>query len=145
MTRPRRATLVATALVLGALAGLVAISLTNALVYYVTPTELVASPQSGTVRLYGVVQPGSVSFDAPSSTLTFRVADGTTAIVVTSRSLPAGMFRDGMAVVLAGRLTARGQFTADEILVKHSEVYEPLQPGETVPPGVLDTLPKRTP
>lgn len=140
MRRPRIATLVGLALVVGAFVSLVGISLTNALVYYVTPTELTANPATGTVRLYGVVQPGSVRWDDVSSTLSFIVTDGTTSTAISSRSLPTALFRDGVGVVLAGRTTGPGAFEADEVLVKHSEVYEPLEPGETPPPGLLDAL-----
>lgn len=140
MTRPRTATLVGLALVGGAFVALVGISLTNAIAYYVTPTELVAAPPSGNVRLYGIVEPGSVRWDNASQTLSFRITDGAKTVAVTSRSLPTGLFRDGIGVVLAGRVTASSTFSADEILVKHSEVYEPLKPGETPPPGLLETI-----
>ena len=140
MRRPRVGTIVGLALVAGAFAALVAISLSSALVYYVTPTELTADARSGGVRLYGVVEPGSVQWDAPSSTVSFRVTDGSTTIDVESSSIPTGLFRDGIGVVLAGRLNGSGLFTADEVLVKHSEVYEPLQPGQTLPPGLLERI-----
>lgn len=145
MRRPRLATLLGLALVVGAFIALVTISLTSALVYYVTPTELASNPRTGAVRLYGIVEPGSVRWDAAASTLSFRVTDGSTTIAVASRSLPTGLFRDGIGVVLAGRANGSGAFAADEILVKHSEVYEPLMPGETPPAGLLDTLREDSP
>ena len=132
--------MVGLALVAGAFVALIAISLTSALTYYVTPTELASGTGGGSVRLYGVVEPGSVDWQADTSTLSFRVTDGTTTLAVASRSLPTGLFRDGIGVVLAGRLADPGRFDADEILVKHSEVYAPLQPGESLPPGLLDTI-----
>lgn len=140
MRRPRAATLVGLVLVVGAFLALVAVSVTSALVYYVTPSELASKPPAGAIRLYGVVEPGSVVWNAGDSTLTFRITDGTTSVSVASRSLPTGLFRDGIGVVLAGRLTGPGAFTADEILVKHSSVYEPLKPGQAMPPGLLDTI-----
>ena len=140
MTRPRLVTLVGLGLVTAAFAALVGISLTSAIVYYVTPTELAADRTTGSVRLYGIVEPGSVRWDAPTSTLSFRITDGTTTIGVASRSLPTSLFRDGIGVVLAGRATGPGAFVADEVLIKHSAVYEPLRPGETPPPGLLETI-----
>ncbi len=144
MKRPRAATVVGLALVVGAFAALVGISLSSALVYYVTPSELTADARTGQVRLYGVVEPGSVRWDADSSALSFRVSDGTTTMAVESRSLPTGLFGDGIGVVLAGRVASSGAFLADEVLVKHSEVYEPLRPGETLPPGLLDMIREQT-
>lgn len=140
MRRPRIATVVGLVLVVGAFAGLVGISFTNAIVYYVTPTELAASQSSGSVRLYGIVAPGSVLWDTATSRLSFRITDGTTAVDVTSRSLPTGLFRDGIGVVLAGRMTEPARFDADEILVKHSEIYEPLKPGQSPPPRFLESI-----
>lgn len=145
--RPRAATLVALALVVGAFVALVAISLTSALVYYVTPTELANGKASGTVRLYGVVVNNSVSWDSAARTLAFRITDGTTTVGVTSTAIPTALFRDGVAVVLVGRATDATHFVADELLVKHSEVYEPLGPGETIPPNILERIdaPSRSP
>lgn len=145
--RPRVATLVALALVVAAFATLVAISLTSALVYYVTPTELASARPSSTVRLYGVVVSGSVAWDAAARTLMFQVSDGTTTVDVTSRSLPTALFRDGVGVILVGQATGAHHFVADELLVKHSEVYEPLRPGETIPPNILEQIraPEATP
>lgn len=140
MRRPRLLTLLGLGLVTAAFVALVGISLTNAIVYYVTPTEFAAHPTTGNVRVYGIVEPGSVRWDGPTSTLSFRITDGTTTMAVVSRSLPTGLFRDGIGVVLAGRATGREEFSADEVLVKHSEVYEPLRPGETPPPGLIDTI-----
>jgi cytochrome c-type biogenesis protein CcmE len=137
--------LIGLVLVVGAFLALVGISLTSGIAYYVTPTELAAAPPSGNVRLYGIVEPGSVRWEATSSTLSFRITDGATTVAVTSRSLPTGLFRDGIGVVLAGRVTAPGTFGADEVLVKHSEVYEPLKPGETPPPGLLETIREEAP
>lgn len=145
MTRPRTVTLVGLGLVAAAFVALVAISLTSSLVYYVTPTEFAAARPAGSVRLYGIVEPESVRWDAASSTLTFRVTDGETTLAVVSRSLPTGLFRDGIGVVLAGRATGAAEFAADEVLVKHSEVYEPLRPGETPPPGLLETIRQEAP
>ena len=145
MRRPRTATLVGLALIVGAFIALVGISLTSAIAYYVTPTELAAAPPSGNVRLYGIVEPGSVRWDTATSTLSFNITDGTTTVAVSSRSLPTGLFRDGIGVVLAGRLVAPDAFGADEVLVKHSEVYEPLKPGETPPPGLLKTIREESP
>lgn len=145
MSRPRVSTLVGLGLVAGAFLALVGITLASALVYYVTPTELNANPQAGNVRLYGIVDPGSVRWDAQSSTLSFRITDGTTTLAVVSQSLPTGLFRDGIGVVLSGHAAGPGAFAADEVLVKHSEVYQPLQPGATPPPGLLDTIRQGSP
>lgn len=145
MRRPRVATLVGLALVVAAFAALVGISMTSAIVYYVTPTELATAGPSGSVRLYGIVERDSVRWDSGTSTLSFRITDGTTSVAVSSRSLPTDLFRDGVGVVLGGRMTAAGLFAADEILVKHSEVYAPLKPGETPPQDLMKAIREAAP
>lgn len=138
--RARPATLLGLGLVVAALVALGGLAVTNAVVYYVTPTELVARPVDGPVRLYGIVVPGTVGFDRAKSVLSFRISDGRTSVAVTSGSLPTALFRDGIGVVLVGRSTGPGTFSAEEILIKHSEVYQPLKPGETIPPGILEQI-----
>lgn len=140
MRAPRSATVVGLVLVVAAFIALVTISLSSSLVYYLTPSELAAEARSGSVRLYGVVEPGSVRWDASSSLVSFSLTDGSSTMAVQSSSLPTGLFREGIGVVLAGKASGDGVFLADEILVKHSEVYAPLEPGQTLPPGLLETI-----
>lgn len=140
MRVPRAATLLGLLLLSAAFGALVILSLGNALVYYVTPSELAADPRREAVRLYGLVEMGSVRWDEPATTVSFRVTDGSRSMDVSSRAVPTGLFREGIGVVLAGRQDAAGVFVADEILVKHSEVYAPLRPGETMPPGLLESI-----
>lgn len=141
----RPATVAGLILVVGAFVALVALALTSAVVYYVTPTELKAHSADRPVRLYGVVVPGSLVLDRTGGSLDFQVTDGTTMVAVSTRAVPTALFRDGVGVVLPGRLSGPGRFVADELLVKHSEVYDPLLPGETVPPGVLDEIRAQAP
>jgi cytochrome c-type biogenesis protein CcmE len=138
MTRPRRVTVIGLGLVVVAFVVLGAMSLRSALVYDLTPTELGSRPVGERARLYGIVVDGSVQFDEATRTLRFAVTDGRSTTAVSTQSIPTALFRDGIAVVLGGRLTAPGTFVADQLVVKHSEVYAPLEPGQTVPPGVLD-------
>ncbi len=140
MTGPRPLTAVGIALVGVSFGFLLVVGLTSAVAYYVTPTELASRGGDGAIRLYGIVEAGSIRWDAPGSTLSFQVTDGITTVAVTSTSLPAGIFQDGIGVVLAGRSHGPGQFVADEILVKHSQVYVPLAPGATLPPSLVDTI-----
>jgi cytochrome c-type biogenesis protein CcmE len=138
MTRPRPVTLIGLGLVVVAVVILAAMNLQSALVYDLTPTELGSRPVGERARLYGIVVDGSVQFDEATKTLRFAVTDGRSTTAVSTQSIPTALFRDGVAVVLAGRLTGPGAFVADQLVVKHSEVYAPLDAGQTMPPGVLD-------
>lgn len=140
MRQPRPATFLGLGLVGAALIALGGLALTNSVEYYVTPSELAAHPTDGPVRLYGIVVAGSVGYDRSTGVLAFQVSDGEMTESVTSRFLPTALFRDGVGVVLVGRSTGPDAFAADEILIKHSAVYQPLAPGETIPPDVLQQI-----
>ncbi|HVA86758.1 MAG TPA: cytochrome c maturation protein CcmE [Candidatus Saccharimonadales bacterium] len=138
--RPRAITVIGLALVVIAFGALIVTALTSALEYDVTPTELALHQAGGTIRLYGIVVPKSERWDAVTKTLSFALTDGSTTVEVRSTALPTDLFRDGAAVVVAGQADGTERFTATEVLVKHSEVYAPLAPGQTIPPGVVQQL-----
>ena len=105
-------------------------SVGNALVYYLTPTELVSRGEAAvgeTVRLGGLVEAGSIS--GPATDLTFVVTDGDTAIEVHSTVAPTRSFREGSGAVVEGALGADGVFVATQVIVKHDENYEAPAPG----------------
>lgn len=143
--RGRPATVLGLGMIVVALVAVIALGAPGALVYYVTPSELITDPSARAVRLYGIVEAGSVSRDDGSGELRFRVTDGTATIAVRTSAIPTALFRDGVAVILAGRPESATSFVADELLVKHSEVYAPLAPGQTLPPGLVEQLLQETP
>jgi cytochrome c-type biogenesis protein CcmE len=106
----------------------------DALVYYLTPTELAARGEAAigqSVRLGGLVLPGSVSGSATD--LTFVLTDGDTQITVHSSVAPTSSFREGAGAVVEGALRTDGVFEADEVLVKHDENYVAPSQGELPP------------
>jgi cytochrome c-type biogenesis protein CcmE len=110
----------------------------NALVYYLTPTELLARGEAATtesVRLGGLVEAGSVS--GPATDLTFVLTDGTSRITVHSRVAPTSSFREGVGAVVEGRLGADGVFEATQVIVKHDENYVAPTEG-TLPTQLFD-------
>lgn len=130
---PRRpwGILVLVGVVLVVVAYLAFSSIGNALVYYLTPTELLARGEAGvgqTVRLGGVVATGSVS--GPATDLTFAITDGDTEITVHSTVAPTRSFREGSGAVVEGALGADGTFEATQVIVKHDENYVAPEPGE---------------
>jgi cytochrome c-type biogenesis protein CcmE len=110
----------------------------NALVYYVTPTELLARGDEAigeTLRLGGLVAEGSI--EGPATDLTFVLTDGDGEVTVHSTVAPTRSFREGSGAVVQGVLLASGVFEANQVIVKHDENYEAPAPGET-PPNVFD-------
>jgi cytochrome c-type biogenesis protein CcmE len=106
-------------LVVVAVIGYLALSsVGNALVYYLTPTELLArgpAEVGKTERLGGLVKAGSISGEAPD--LTFVLTDGTTEISVHAATAPTRSFRVGIGAVVEGQLGADGVFEASLVIV----------------------------
>ena len=123
--RGRRWGLLLGVVVVVAVIGYLALSsVGNALVYYLTPTELLdrgSAAVGETVRLGGLVETGSIAGEAPN--LRFVLTDGTTEIIVHATSAPTRSFREGIGAVVEGTLGADGVFEASQVIVKHDENY----------------------
>lgn len=129
----RRLFAIGALLVAGTALGALAMSnLGEELVYYWSPTELLAQDdaENHTVRLGGQVEPGTIDWDKEAQTVTFAVTDGTTTMPVVSVGNPPQMFRDGIGVVVEGELGADGTFRTEKIMVKHSNEYKAPEEGE---------------
>jgi len=104
------------------------------LVYYWTPSETLAKAarlknKDATIRLGGVVGKDSVKWVAETRELTFGVADATEpdakSVLVDSKGAPPQMFREGIGVVVEGRLGADNVFHSDRVMVNHDNQYHP--------------------
>ncbi|HTS79484.1 MAG TPA: cytochrome c maturation protein CcmE [Myxococcaceae bacterium] len=107
------------------------------LVFYWTPGEMLAQGSKAygpTIRLGGIVQPGSLRWDANHTHLTFRVADSdkpsAASVLVDSRETPPQMFRERIGVVVEGTFDKSQTFTSSRLMVNHSNEYRPPKPGE---------------
>ena len=121
------------AVILGVFGWLLFGGLQKNMVFFLTPRELLAKGTEGVgvpVRLGGQVKPGSVKWDAQALDLRFTVTDGGGEILVRSTGAPPQMFRDGMGVIVEGRVGAGGVFEASNLMVKHSNEYRAPKPGE---------------
>lgn len=121
------------AVIVGVFAWLLLGGLEKNMVFFLTPKELLAKGTEGVgvpVRLGGQVKPGSVKWDAQSLDLRFTVTDGAGEVPVRSTGAPPQMFRDGMGVIVEGRVGAGGVFAASNLMVKHSNEYRAPRPGE---------------
>lgn len=121
--------------ILGAIGFLAYQGLTNSLVYYITPSELLHKGTADVgvqLRLGGQVRPGSVTWQAGSHTLRFVIQDARSSVHVVSRSLPPDMFRGGAGAVVQG-IFAGDIFRASGVLVKHSGTYVAPKNGQAPP------------
>ncbi|MBI2526855.1 MAG: cytochrome c maturation protein CcmE [Candidatus Rokubacteria bacterium] len=121
-------------LILGALGYLVYAGVSQSVVYFVTPSELMATPISGkTYRVGGVVQAGTLKWEPRSLALSFVLSDGKTTVPVRHKGTPPDLFGEGRGAVVEGTWSSDGHFQAASILAKHSEEYKAPQDAASEP------------
>jgi cytochrome c-type biogenesis protein CcmE len=125
------------ALIVATVGWVAAKGLSQNLVYFKTPTEVLrdgAASFGERARVGAYVVPGSLH--EHESTVRFVASDGTTRLTVIVTGGVPSLFREGQGVVVEGAYARDGAFHADTVLVKHNGVYGPPAPGET--PGSVD-------
>jgi len=112
----------------------------DAVVYFVTPTELKAKERDSAdkfLRMGGMVVAGSLQKDVKNLTYRFEVTDGAASFPVFFKGIPPDLFTEGKGAVVEGRLGADGVFQASTIMAKHAEEYSPhddkKQPNSFIP------------
>ncbi len=120
--------------VLGIAGFLISQALSSSLVYFILPSEYqkdTASFDGRRVRLGGLVEAGSVSFNEEQLHLTFKITDGIAGYQVQYDGAPPDMFMENGGVVIEGKFD-HGVFIGDNLLVKHSEDYHPPPEGHPI-------------
>jgi cytochrome c-type biogenesis protein CcmE len=114
-------------ILLGAATALVLNAFQSNLVFFFTPTQVIANeaPQGRPFRIGGLVESGSLTRSKDSLTVTFNVTDTAKTIPVVYTGLLPDLFKEGKGVVAQGALQANGTFKATEVLAKHDENYMP--------------------
>ena len=117
--------LVLGAVLLAASALLVSFAFRDAIVFFFSPTELLAEERrpDQLLRVGGLVVNGSL-VRGESETATFEITDGNGVVPVSYRGVLPDLFAEGQGVVAEGYLRA-GTFEATEVLAKHDENYIP--------------------
>lgn len=101
-------------------------ALATSLVYFILPNEYAADPgryDERRLRLGGIVAESSVAFDESDLRLTFLVTDGLVSYPVRHFGAPPDLFQENIGVVIEGHFEGQ-TFVSDNVLVRHSEVYE---------------------
>jgi cytochrome c-type biogenesis protein CcmE len=125
--------------ILVAIAYLIWAGVSQSVVYFVTPSELLAAPvASKTYRLGGLVLPGSLKWEPKSLDLSFTLSDGKANVSVKHKGAPPDLFAEGRGAVVEGAWTREGYFKASLILAKHSEEYK--APHDGAEPGYKELI-----
>jgi cytochrome c-type biogenesis protein CcmE len=112
--------------ILATAAGLSLYAMGDAAVFFYSPSQARQKqvPPGRTVRLGGLVKPGSV-VRRPDGVVEFSVADRAAVERVLYRGDLPDLFREGQGVVAQGAFGPDGVFQAREVLAKHDERYMP--------------------
>jgi cytochrome c-type biogenesis protein CcmE len=89
----------------------------RSVVYYQTPTEVLAKPGEH-VRVSGTVVDGSIAKDVAAGLVTFDVTDGTSTVTVRFEGAAPDTLKDGADAVAEGSLGPDGVFHADKLFAK---------------------------
>jgi cytochrome c-type biogenesis protein CcmE len=135
MTRKqRRLILIGSSLgVLGVAVGLVLSAMSNSIVFFQSPTDVVEHhlPPGTRIRIGGLVKPGSVH-RGDNLRIRFEVTDGKHDIPVRYQGIVPDLFREGQGVVAEGKIEPGGLIDADTVLAKHDERYMPKEVVEAL-------------
>ena len=120
-------------IILAALSYMIYGGMQEAIVYFVTPSELKANEGSSSekfLRMGGMVVAGSMQKDLQNLTYRFELTDGGATFPVFFKGVPPDLFTEGKGAVVEGRIGADGVFQATTIMAKHAEEYSPHPDGK---------------
>jgi cytochrome c-type biogenesis protein CcmE len=117
---------------LGIAAALVLNAFRSNLVFFYTPSQVLAreAPTGRTFRLGGLVEKGSLHRDGVD--VNFRVTDTLRTVNVRYHGILPDLFKEGKGVVAQGQLGPDGVFAASEVLAKHDENYMPPEAADAL-------------
>ena len=115
----------------GAITALVLNAFESNLVFFYSPTQVVAqeAPKQRTFRIGGLVEEGSVKRDGVQ--VNFVITDTAKAVPVRYQGILPDLFKEGKGVVAQGQLQG-DVFVAREVLAKHDENYMPPEAAEAM-------------
>ncbi len=133
--RHKRLAMIAGGIVaLGIALALVLNAFRSNLVFFFTPSQIVANeaPVGKKFRVGGMVVEDSVERQPDGVSVRFVVTDTAQSIPVVYSGILPDLFREGKGVVAQGKLGPNGVFEAEQVLAKHDENYMPPEAAEAV-------------
>ena len=120
--------------VLGGAAALVLNAFQSNLVFFFTPSQIVANeaPQGRAFRVGGLVEEKSLARESDGLTIRFKVTDTAATVPVVYKGILPDLFKEGKGVVAQGKIGPDGVFQASEVLAKHDENYMPPEAADAV-------------
>lgn len=120
------------AVLLGASAMLVSFAFRDSIVFFFSPTELLAEQRrpDQLLRVGGLVVTGSL-VRGEGEAATFDITDGNGVVAVSYTGVLPDLFDEGQGVVAEGYMR-NGTFEATEVLAKHDENYMPKEVADAL-------------
>jgi cytochrome c-type biogenesis protein CcmE len=125
-------------------AGLVFWALQDNMNFFYAPAQIARgeAPAGKTIRVGGLVVPGSLRRSESGLEVHFTVTDNQSQLEIAYQGILPDLFAEGQGVVAVGELRDKGHFRAAQVLAKHDENYMPpevhaaLKAGEGVDEAV---------
>jgi len=100
------------------------------LLYYTTPSELIAETKAENYlpkkyHLGGMVKEGAVQRKDSSLDVSFVLTDYTSEVLVEFTGILPDLFREGEGIIAIGVMQTNGVLKAEKVLAKHDENYMP--------------------
>ena len=134
MTKGRKIALALSILLIAGSLGYLALgNFGKNLVYFFTPSEVIAFSTDyygKKVRVGGMVVEGSVYIIPNTVQINFKLTDGLGTIPVLFEGIPPDLFKEGQGSVVEGYWGQDSQFYSNMIMAKHSEDYMPIEMKE---------------
>ena len=130
IVRKKKGLLISIVVVLLGLGYLIAGPLGKNLVYFLTPSEVIAlSPDryGKTIRVAGMVVAKSVTMTPNTLHMRFHLTDGQETILVNYEGVPPDLFKEGQGAVVEGFWDHDKSLHSKMIMAKHSEDYMPIE------------------
>ena len=120
--------------VLGLVVSLVLNAFQSNLVFFFSPTQVIAgeAPKGKPFRIGGLVKDGSIKREPDGVTLRFIVTDTEKDMVVAYQGILPDLFMEGKGAVAQGKIGDDGVFVASEVLAKHDENDMPPEAAQAV-------------
>ena len=118
----------------GIAAALVLNAFQSNLVFFFSPSQVIAkeAPLERAFRIGGMVESGSLKRQNDGLTVRFNVTDTVKTIPVVFTGILPDLFKEGKGVVAQGKLGPDGVFRATDVLAKHDENYMPPEAGHAI-------------
>ncbi|HXN07896.1 MAG TPA: cytochrome c maturation protein CcmE [Nitrospiria bacterium] len=101
---------------------------TKNLVYFYTPSEVIAFPENRTgkkIKVAGLVVKQSIKITPETRDIHFNLTDQIAVIPVVFEGVPPDLFKEGQGAVVEGYWGSDKTFHSHLIMAKHSEDYMP--------------------